>query len=41
VDPRAAEDDAFLEKLANGKTLSEEDAGSPTSPVTAEEGQNE
>jgi Family of unknown function (DUF5681) len=36
VDPRAAEDDAFVEKLAD-----REIPGTPTSPVTAEEREDE
>jgi hypothetical protein len=42
TDPQAADDDAFVDKLADRQTTSKEDAGSPTSPATAqEEGEDE
>jgi uncharacterized protein DUF5681 len=41
VDPRAAEDDAFVDKLADRKALSDEDARNSTSPASAEDGEDE
>jgi Family of unknown function (DUF5681) len=41
VDPRAVDDDAFVDKLADRELMGDETAGSPTSPASAAEGEHE